>query len=367
MAATPLLARLRTLAFAGTLTLFFGAALAHPFASEGYRQTNLVSDVPGLARRTDPQLVNAWGLSFSPTGPLWISAAGTGVSVVYDREGKPFPRHSPLVVTIPSAEPGEGSEPTGQVFNGTADFVIPGSASPARFIFVTEQGTLAGWNPAVNPTQAILVVDNSAAGAVYTGVELANSGGQNFVYAANLAQGTIDVFDTNFSPVAGFPFVDPGLPAGYAPFNVRSVGGLLVVAYALTDDEGEEVPGPGNGLVDVFTTDGAFVRRLISQGALDAPWGLALAPHSFGQFRDALLVGNFGDGKINAYNPTTGAFLGALSNAHHKPIVIEGLWAITFGSGAHNAVAGRADTLYFTAGPDDETHGLFGEIRPIGR
>lgn len=362
----------------GGLALLMGAAIGTavggPPAASGYRQQNLVSDVPGLARFTDPLLVNAWGISFPPTGPFWISANETGVSVVYDRNGRPFPFRNPLVVKIP---PSAGSDestghPTGQVFNGTTGFVVSagGLSGPARFLFASEDGTITGWSPIVNRSMAITAVDNSGSEAIYKGLAMASVNGAAYLYAADFHNAKVDIFDSAFNAVTSFgsntPFADPDLPAGYAPFNIRNLGGMLYITYALQDEDAEDdVPGPGHGFVDVYMPDGTFVKRLISMGKLNSPWGLEMAPSGFGRFSGALLVGNFGNGKINAYDPATGAWLGTLSDVHGNPLVIDGLWAITFGSGAQNGIAGKSDTLYFTAGPDHESHGLFGQITSI--
>jgi uncharacterized protein (TIGR03118 family) len=363
----------RLLVVAAPLTLLFGVAFAGRPVATGYRQFNLVSDVPGRALRTDPNLVNAWGMSFSATGPFWISSAEKGVSVLYDRAGRPFPRANRLIVTIPppaGSPPGTTSAPTGQLFNGTGDFAVsPGKS--AFFIFVTEDGTISGWNPTVNAKNAILMVDNSAFGAIYKGVTMANFNGHNFLFAADFHNGTIDTYDASFNPVFTISgtspmFTDPNLPAGYAPFNISNIGGQIYVTYAVQDANAEDdVPNPGNGIVDVYGADGTFVKRLISNAQLNSPWGIAIAPATFGVFANALLVGNFGDGKVNAFDPGTGAYLGTIADTHGNPIVIDGLWALSFGGGGNNAVSGRANTLYFTAGPDDEAHGLFGQINTI--
>jgi len=343
------------------------AVLAGPAtaASGAYRQTNLVSDVPGRAATTDSNLVNAWGLTRSATSPWWVADNGTGVSTLYNGQGQPFPPAAPLVVTIPppaGSPAGTTAAPTGAIFNGTADFVGTegGRSGPSRFIFASEDGTVSGWNPAVDPTHAILAADSSGAGAVYKGLALASAGSRNLLYATNFRAGTIDVFDGQFSPatVAG-SFTDPGIPAGFAPFNIQALQGNLFVTYARQDaDREDDVAGPGNGFVDVFTTDGQLLRRLASQGALNSPWGLAIAPSDFSQFSNDLLVGNFGDGRISAFDLRTGAFRGQLRQ-RSTPITIDGLWALGFGNDAN---AGSSRTLFFTAGPDEEGHGLFGSI-----
>jgi uncharacterized protein (TIGR03118 family) len=325
-----------------------------------YKQTNLVSDLPGLAKRIDANLVNPWGVAQNPrTGLVWVADNGMGVATVYSPNGRPAPTPShPLVVTIPPPGGSLGpAAPTGLVFNPTEDFVVAsgGASGPGLFLFVTEDGTISGWNFTVDPTHAILEVDNSGFGAVYKGATLASSGGSTFLYVANFCGGTIEVYDGTFSPVtlAG-SFTDAGIPAGFAPFNIRNLDGTLYVTYAkqkagpCKDDDA----GPGNGFVNAFTPDGILRQRIASQGSLNSPWGLALAPRTFGRFANALLVGNFGDGRINAF--TAGDFLGQLEDRHGAPIDIEGLWSLVF--------ADESNRLLFTAGIQDEAHGLFGRV-----
>jgi uncharacterized protein (TIGR03118 family) len=331
-----------------------GAAGKVPQLLKDFTQVNLVgnNDEYG-ASRVDPLLLNAWGLTFSPTGIAWLSAQAAGVSTVYNSEGlQVLP-----AVSIPSPGGATGGNPTGVVFNGTTDFKLA-NGNPARFIFDGLDGIISGWN---GGTAATKVIDNSAT-SVYTGLAIAADGGNNFLYAANFRAGRIDVFDKDWAAVNTKPFMDPNLPAGYAPFNIQAVGGQLYVMYAKVDpDEGEEEKGAGLGYVDIYNTDGSFVKRFVSKGQLNAPWGIAWAPAAFfgtdenGQ--SAILIGNFGDGHINAYS-TEGNFLGQL-RAHGNPIVIEGLWAISFAPSTSSIDSGR---LYFTAGPDDEQDGLFGYI-----
>jgi uncharacterized protein (TIGR03118 family) len=320
--------------------------------------------VPGLARLTDPNLVNPWGLSSSPTGPFWFADNGTGVSDLLDGRGEPVP----LVVSVPGADRSAGA-PTGTVFNGGAGFAVSedGTFASARFLFAAEDGTISGWSGVVDPTRALVAVDNSSAGAVYKGLALAtDSAGLSFLYAADFGRGEIDVFDQDYRPVARpDAFRDPGLPAGFAPFNVQAVGNRLFVTYALQDGgRRDDVPGPGRGYVDVFDPDGRFVRRFASRGPLDSPWGLTLAPAGFGPFGGALLVGNTGDGRVNAYDPVSGDFLGQLADDAGAPITIPTLWALSFGNG-HDG--GDADTLFFTAGIGYEEHGLFGAVQAPSR
>ena len=312
-----------------------------------YKKRNLVSDIEGVARITDPHLVNPWGLSAGPATPLWVADNHSNVSTVYSGAvRKSVPMIVPLVVDI------TGGAPTGTVFNPTSGFPVNGS--PSKFIFDSEAGTITAWN---SGTTAQTVVPST--GAVYKGLAISTKG-TPLLYAADFVGKKIDVFSSSFAPVtAPGGFVDPNLPVGYGPFNVQEIGGRIVVAYAEVDPQtGDEVAGEHKGYVDVFDTNGHLLRRLISQGALNAPWGLALAPRHFGPFSGDLLVGNFGDGAINAYDPRTGQFDGTLTNKDGNPIKVNGLWALRFGNG----VFGTPTTLIFTAGIGDEAHGLLGEI-----
>jgi uncharacterized protein (TIGR03118 family) len=341
------------------------AASAAPVSADTlFNQTNLVSDILGLAKVTDPHLVNSWGISESPTSPFWISDNGTGLSTLYNvpGSGPPSVTINSLVVTIPGAVVGTPSAPTGQVFNslaGSGAFMLS-NGKPAVFLFDSEDGAISGWNPTLGTNAAIAV--NNTPGAVYKGLAFStiNSG---TIYATNFRAGTIDAFDSSFNPTLTGDFVDPNLPAGYAPFNDKVINGELYVTYAVQDAfKHDDVKGPGNGLVDVFNLDGSFDERLISNGpgsALNSPWGLQIAPSSFGQFAGDLLVGNFGDGMINAYNATTGKSIGALDGADGNPLVIDGLWALTIGNGVSG---GSLNALYFTAGPNGEGDGLFGSL-----
>ena len=326
-----------------------------PQLLKDFTQVNLVGNNDEYnPARVDPLLVNGWGLAFSPTGIAWISAQGTGVSTVYNGEGSQVLP----AVSIPSPGGATGGNPTGIVFNGSTDFKLP-NGNPARFIFDGVDGVISGWN---GGPAAIKVIDNSSTSA-YTGLAIANDGGNNFLYAANFRAGKIDVFDKDWAEVNTKPFMDPNLPAGYAPFNIQAVGQQLYVMYAKVDPaEGEEEKGPGLGYVDIYNTDGSFVKRFVSNGQLNAPWGIAWAPAGFfgtdENAQPAILVGNFGDGHINAYSPN-GNFLGQL-RAHGNPIVIEGLWAISFPPATATSI--NPNRLYFAAGPDDEEDGLFGYI-----
>jgi uncharacterized protein (TIGR03118 family) len=320
---------------------------------------NLVSDEAGVADHVDPNLVNAWGLTSLPTSPWWVADNETNVSTLYQADGTILSR----VVEVPNA-------PTGDAANPGTNFVIhEGAASaPARFLFDTEEGKILGWNPAVSSPHAVVAVDRSNVGAIYKGlaIELSATGTADFLYAADFHNARIDVFNGSFGLVtAPGAFVDPKLPDGYAPFGIANLSGQIFVSYAKQDaEQSDEIAGQGLGFVDRFTTMGAFLGRVASHGQLNAPWGLARAPASFGPFGGDLLVGNFGDGEINAYEPQTdGTYerVGPLRDEDHKPILIDGLWALAFGKGATSN--GPIDTLFFTAGPDDEEHGLFGTIR----
>ncbi len=346
------------------MTTGFVAAARVAVPSQGYKEVDLVSDGAVAARFTDPNLVNPWGLSVLPSGRIWVSDNGAGTSTVYHPDGRPFS----LVVSIPGAGGVGKGAPTGLVFNDTMSFDVTanGVSAASRFIFATEDGTILGWNPTVDPTDAVIAVDNSASGAVYKGIALGKSEGENFVYVANFRDGIVEMYDENFTFVKSF--TDDTIPAGFAPFGIRNIGGSLYVTYAMQDAaKHDDVAGAGNGYIDVFDTNGTFVKRFASQGTLNSPWGLASSPDRFGTFSKAILVGNFGDGHINAYD-ADGNFLGQLTDMNGMEIVIDGLWGLDFGSLA--AEANRAGVfprpvLYFTAGINHEADGLFGFLRPF--
>ncbi len=328
--------------------------------SGGYGQVNLTSDVPGLARFTDPNLVNPWGVSFSPTGPFWFANNGSGMSDLLDGRGHAVR----LLVTLPLTAQAGGT-PTGTVFNGGPGFTISenGVSAPSRFLFAAEDGTISGWSGVVDLTGALVAVDNSSSGAVYKGLALVKDRtDHSFLYAADFGRGRIDVFDQNFKPVA-LPgsFQDPNLPDGFSPFNIQNINDLLFVSYAQKHaGQPDDIAGEGNGFIDTYDSGGKLLRRFASGGALNSPWGLAPAPAGFGPFGGALLVGNNGDGHINAYAPQSGAFLGSLADGNGSLITVPHLWALIFGNGHEG---GASDTLFFTAGLDDEQHGLFGAIQ----
>src|SRR5215510_5086721 len=331
------LCRLLALIIMGALAGLLPAATAAAAGTPTFTQTNLVSDVPGLAKTTDANLANAWGMALGLNSGLWIANNGSGTATTYDGSGQPIPAGSPLVVTIPA--PGSGtntSAPTGVATNGTTEFAIAaaGTSAPSAELFATEDGTIAGWNSTVDPTHAVIVVDNSDAGAVYKGLALAFNASGAFLFATNFYAGTVDVFDSAFQPVrVPGGFRDPDLPAGYAPFGIAAINSKLYVTYALQDaEQKDDVPGAGHGFIDIFDTDGNLLQRFTSQGPLNSPWGMAWAPfEGFGTFNNALFVGNFGDGSINAFDFDSGAFLGQVSDASSAPITIPGIWALQFG------------------------------------
>ena len=332
-----------------------------------YTSTSLVEDFTGgAARTTDTQLVNPWGLAFGPTSAMWVANNRGGVATIYDGNGRP----SPLVVHFEPSTAGPAFDATGMVFNGTTDFVLNGGGhtGAAAFIFAGESGLIAGWSPAF-PAYSVTMY-TATDGAVYKGLAIASNGNGRFLYATDFANGKIDVLDAAFAKQAAtattFAFTDPTLPAGYAPFGIRAIDDgattRIYVSYAKRDDAepGEEAPGPGLGLVDVFDANGNFVKRLVPAGGkLNAPWGMALAPADFGTLSNALLVGNFGDGTIHGYDPASGRYLGAIGNGLGAPFAEPGLWGITFGNDAVNQPHA---TLFFAAGINGETNGRYGRI-----
>lgn len=339
-----------------------GDSDSHP--STTYKQTNLVSNIPALAATTDSTLLNAWGIARSSSSGWWVNANGSGVSNVYNGAGAPFPLATPLVVTIPPPLGGVSpSAPTGIVSNSTSDFEIV-AGQPARFIFVTEDGTVSAWNPETDATHAVLMVDNSPGAAVYKGAAIAANGASNFLYAANFNSGRIDVFSSSFAPVAvaAGGFTDPTLPAGYAPFNVANIDGKLYVSYALQDSfKHDDVAGQGHGFVVVYDVNGTLLARLENGLWFSSPWGMTLAPAGFGKFSKDVLVGNFGSGQIAAFDPATGVFKGLLRDEFNDPVMIDGLWGLGSGNGGS---AGPTTTLFFAAGLNGEADGLFGTLTP---
>jgi uncharacterized protein (TIGR03118 family) len=362
-------------------------------AGPGFVETDLVTNqsvdgVPTLtdangivhvAAFLDANLVNPWGIAESGTSPFWVSDNGSSQSTLYNTAGMP----QPLVVAIPApGDPlGASGTPTGIAFNtaggAAGNFEITGFTSgglattqPAVFLFVTEDGTILGWNPGVNPAgtpaatvgkHAIIAVPNPG-GAIYKGVAVATDGdGNAFLYATNFGAGTVDVYNGSFQPATGLPddaFVDPKLPKNYAPFNVALISGKIFVTYALKGGL-DDIAGQGHGIVDTYDLHGNLLARFAQHGQLDSPWGMAMAPAGFGQFEGKLLIGNFGNGHINVFDPATGEFLDKLRDPHGQAIVIDGLWALQVGNGGNG---GHPNTVYFSAGPNDESDGLFGSL-----
>ena len=341
-----------SLVVAAMLLLCANAQRVLADGANSFTQTNLVSDIPGMAKTTDPDLANPWGVSFSPMSPFWVSDNGTGLATLYNGAGDKLG----LVVTVPGAGGGLGA-PTGQVFNSSSSF------NGDLFIFATEGGTITGWRGALGTTAETL---SPGTGGVYKGLAIATTPNGTYLYATDFHNNSITVFPGTGAPSLSGTFTDPNLPAGYAPFNIQNIGGKLYVTYAVQDAaKHDDVSGPGHGIVDVFDLQGNFLQRLISNGPLNSPWGMAIAPTAFGNLGNDLLVGNFGDGTINAFDPSTGNFLGQLDGANGKPLINLGLWDLTVGNGGNG---GSKSNLYFTAGiPGDgmvEDHGLFGRIAP---
>jgi uncharacterized protein (TIGR03118 family) len=352
--------RLSWIAVASVIVIQLGAA--EP--GNSYLVTNLVSDGSVTAARTDSQLINAWGIAArGGTSPWWINANGSNISELYDQSG--VPSNVLPLVHVPGA-------PTGIVgYLGTGFHVSNGvTSAPSLFLFDAEDGTISGWNPTVQspppppPTGTIIVVPNANApahDAIYKGLALAQTQSGDFLYAADFHNNHVDVFNSAFHLVVNpGAFVDPKLPKGYAPFGIQNIQNRILVAYAKQDEDAEdEIAGDGFGFVDAYDTDGNFLARIASRGALNAPWGMAMAPDNFGRFSHMLLVGNFGDGRINVFDPQTFEPKGHLKTPEGKNIVIDGLWGIGFGNGGP---AGHTNVLYFAAGPNDEHGGLFGRI-----
>jgi uncharacterized protein (TIGR03118 family) len=321
-----------------------------------YKQVNLVSDIANYGSETqDPDLLNPWGLAIGPTGAFWIADNHGGVTTVYDNGGNTLLQP----VTIPFHDQQKGGAPTGAVFNTTTDFNATssdGSLKKALFIYATEKGTVSIWN---GGDSTHTVADRSSFDAVYKGISLCKDGTNNFLYLADFKNAKIDVLDKDFNYV-NKTFTDPNLPHGFAPFNIKAIGGKLYVAYAKQkgpDNEDDE-SGSGNGCVDIFNPDGSFVKRFASGSTLNSPWGIAQVPSGFGIAAGSILIGNFGDGHINIYDPS-GNYQGQLMNGAN-PIGIEGLWEITFENAS--VQGSNPNVLFFTAGPADETHGLFGYL-----
>jgi uncharacterized protein (TIGR03118 family) len=350
-----------------------------------YQVNKLVSDIKGEAPNFDAVLQNAWGVTFSPAAsPFWVSDNATGCSTLYNGDGTivslqvkiPLPGGSvpgtackhvnPPPASPPNPTP---AAPTGMVWNPTTNpntaFLVPGTKLPASFIWATEDGTISAWTGGLTPPDAaVLAVDNPnpARGAVYKGLVFGTNVNGVFLFATNFRGGTVDVFDHNYKLVTtDGGFKDPAIPAHYAPFGIENIDGNLFVSYALQNAEmHDDVAGPGHGFIDVFDTDGHLLQRFASRGPLNSPWGMTRASFAFGRFSGDILIGNFGNGKINVFN-SHGRFIDELDLPNDKPLVIDGLWKLTLGGGAKSS----SDTLYFTAGPNGETDGLFGTITPV--
>lgn len=361
----------RPLIWAATIgSLFLGSTALWAATTDvddltAFQQTNLVSNIKGQAPTTDPNLQNPWGSAWAPGGPLWTSDNNDGLSTLYTGAGDIVP----LVVTIPPAANVKTAAPTGIVWNPNSgnQFVIPDTKLGAIFIFDGEDGTITAWNPGVNLTKAVLIKDNSASGAVYKGLAYGTNVHGNFIFATNFNAGTVEAYDATFklTKLDG-AFTDPNIPKGFAPFGIANVDGDLFVTYALQDAaKHDPVVGGGQGFVDVFSTDGVFVRRFASRGVLNAPWGVTRATEGFGSAAGNILIGNFGNmgnfaGWINTFG-NHGEFLGELRTPQERPISIDGLWSLYFGSFAGS----DGDTLYFTAGPNNQLDGLFGKITAV--
>ncbi|HEY5661613.1 MAG TPA: TIGR03118 family protein [Gaiellaceae bacterium] len=353
--------RLALVAAVSTLTLAAAAPLSASPPGGSYNVTPLVSDVPGAAAVTDPHLVNGWGLARSATSPWWVADNGMDLSTLYISNGTTI-SINPLVVGVDGG-------PTGVVFAGIPNSFLVGTTAtttlaPANFVFASEDGMIRAWR---GGSTAALVTAHGDPGAIYKGLAIAQTTTGPMLYATDFHNAHVDVFNgawQNVTPAGSF--VDPMLPSGYGPFGIQVIGGRVFVSYAKQDADAEDdVAGQGLGFVDVYDLSGNLLTRVVQRGQLNSPWGLALAPASFGRFAGDLLVGNFGDGQINAYEETAAGFehRGTLRDASGGKLVIDGLWALQFGNAGSN---GNPDTLFFTAGPNDESHGLFGTITPAG-
>ncbi len=321
------------------------------FARASFDWENLEGDIPGVAEITDSNVINPWGIALSPSGTIFVADNGAGVATAYFQNGTPAPNFSnPLVITIPSsATNSDGANPTGTVWNTTAVFKVSNGTNslPAKLIFVSEDGMISGWNPNLNNTQAFQAVDNGASGAVYKGATLGVANSQNYLYVTNFHSGHVETYNGSFILQAGFPFADPNIPAGYAPFGIRHLNGQIFVTYAKINpsNPNDDLAGAGFGFVDVYNTKGQLLRRLVSDGRLNAPWGLEIV-------NGALWVGNFGNGRINAYDLNSGNFVGTPRDIFGIPLEFDGLWGLLLANGK----------LFFTAGIADEDHGMFGVI-----
>jgi uncharacterized protein (TIGR03118 family) len=374
---------IRRLSYAAIITISaLSAAVAHADDQlNRYVVTNLVSDIHGV--NPDPVLQNAWGVAFTPAAsPFWVADNATGCSTLYDGVGAkvnlqvriPLPGGSIPTSACKHVDPAKPpspspAAPTGMAWNPTTStttgFLVPNTNLPASFIFATEDGTISAWTGGLTPADAaVLAVDHSAAGAVYKAMVFGTNADGVFLFATNFRAGTVEVFDHSYQPVkTDGGFTDPSIPPGFAPFGMQNIGGDLFVTYAKQNAaKHDDVAGKGNGFVDVFDTDGHLLRQLVTRGQLNSPWGVARASYGFGRFSGDVLIGNFGDGKINAFD-SDGNFRDTLKGPDSKPVVIDGLWTLTLGGGRNSS----SDTLYFTAGPNGETDGLFGMITPVAK
>ncbi|MGP0020732.1 MAG: TIGR03118 family protein [Candidatus Sulfotelmatobacter sp.] len=335
----------RTATFA--LTLGLALMFASSAAIAQYKITNLVSNQTGQAKHDDPLLVNAWGLARSAGSPFWISDNGTGWSTIYTGAGV----KQGLEVSIPSANGKGTGQPTGIVFNGSGEFAVGGNTP--FFIFATFDGAIAGWAPSSNPNAAIIAVNNSSSLAQYTGLAITNHASGNFLYAADAWNNKVDIYDGNWNWVSSF--TDPTIPAGYAPFGIQDIDGLLFVSFVAQS-------GAPGGVIDIYSEDGTWLKQLTQGPPLNQPWGFAAAPKNFGPLSNTLLVGNDNGGTstINAFNVLTGQFVGTIKDSTGKAIEIDQLWGLEFGGGT--AKNGAANQLFFTAGPNSSLAGTFGVI-----
>jgi uncharacterized protein (TIGR03118 family) len=343
--------------------------------AQHYTQTNLLTDgitvTPAATQSPDTHLKNPWGLVRSATSPWWISDNNDGSSVLLTGTGSVIPINPNGIVVVPNApsQPAPGS-PTGIVFNGNANAFLLSAGNPADFIFVSEDGTISAWNPTVNKASAVIVVNNSqvpdaARGAVYKGATISVFRGKPYLYVTNFRAARVEVYDSNFKRVrlGEEAFDDDCIRDGFAPFNIQAIGENLYVTYAKQDAaKHDDVAGAGLGFVAVFSPSGRRLARLDHGDWFNAPWGVVLAPGEFGKFSHSLLVGNFGSGWIAAFNPVSGRFEGFVRNPDNTILGIDGLWGLEFGNGGS---AGPSNTLYFTAGPNDENDGLFGTLTPV--
>ncbi|WP_027210800.1 TIGR03118 family protein [Burkholderia sp. WSM2232] len=330
-----------------------------PTIAAQFKATTLVSDGSANAANVDPNLKNGWGIAFNPTGVMWVSDNNTKKSTLYDGNGVV----QSLVVTLPPNAAGQAAGPTGIVFNKTTDFQISANgaaASNAVFLWATDAGTIAAWSPKVLPTQAVNAFDDGAGGAVYKGLAIGANAGASLLFATDFHNRKVDVFDKSFNKIQ-LPgkFIDPTLPAGFSPFGIAAIGNTVYVTYALLGPDGRtQVNGAGNGVVDAFDTAGNFVKRIATSATLNSPWGVVIAPANFGAASNELLVGNFGDGTIDVFDPNSGEFKGALTNTDGTTFKQPGLWGLSFGNNAANQ---PLNTLFFAAGPTP-TSGVYGRI-----